>query len=107
MGANPHANGGLLLHDLRMPDFRDCDLKTRGETGPGDMLALGTFMRDIIKLNLDKINFRVYGPDETLSNKLNAVFEVTTRQWEAPIIDTDEFFEKGGPRNRNVERAPM
>jgi xylulose-5-phosphate/fructose-6-phosphate phosphoketolase len=98
MGANPHANGGLLLHNLRMPDFRDYgnDLKTRGETGPGDTLALGTFMRDIIKLNSDKRNFRVFGPDETLSNKLNAVFEVTNRQWEAPIIDTDEFLKKDG-----------
>jgi xylulose-5-phosphate/fructose-6-phosphate phosphoketolase len=98
MGANPHANGGLLLHGLRMPDFRDYgkDLKTRGETGPGDTLALGTFMRDIIKMNVDKRNFRVFGPDETLSNKLNAVFEATNRQWEAPIIDTDEFLEKDG-----------
>ncbi len=98
MGANPHANGGLLLHNLRMPDFRDYgnDLKNHGETGPGDTLALGTFMRDIIKLNVDKRNFRVFGPDETLSNKLNAVFEATNRQWEAPIIDTDEFLEKDG-----------
>ena len=98
MGANPHANGGLLLHDLRMPDFRDYgnDLKVRGETGPGDTLALGTFMRDIIKLNADKRNFRVFGPDETLSNKLNAVFEATGRQWEAPIVDTDEFLKNDG-----------
>jgi xylulose-5-phosphate/fructose-6-phosphate phosphoketolase len=98
MGANPHANGGLLLHNLRMPDFREYgnDLKTRGEKGLGDTLALGAFMRDIIKLNSDKRNFRVFGPDETLSNKLNAVFEATTRQWEAPIIDTDEFLQKDG-----------
>ncbi|MEO7531582.1 MAG: phosphoketolase family protein, partial [Sediminibacterium sp.] len=98
MGANPHANGGLLLHDLRMPDFRDYGnaLKNRGEKGPGDTLALGIFMRDIIELNSNERNFRVFGPDETLSNKLNAVFEVTNRQWEAPIIDTDEFLEKDG-----------
>lgn len=98
MGANPHANGGLLLHNLRMPDFRDYgyDLKKRGEMGPGDTMILGSFIRDIIKLNLDKRNFRVFGPDETLSNKLNAVFEVTTRQWEAPIIDTDEFLKNEG-----------
>jgi len=98
MGANPHANGGLLLHNLRMPDFRDYGnaLKNRGEKGPGDTLALGTFMRDIIKLNSDKRNFRVFGPDETLSNKLNAVFEATDRQWEAPTIDTDEFLKKEG-----------
>jgi xylulose-5-phosphate/fructose-6-phosphate phosphoketolase len=98
MGANPHANGGLLLHDLRMPDFREYgnELKSRGETGLGDTLALGTFIRDILKLNSDKRNFRVFGPDETLSNKLNAVFEATNRQWEAPIIETDEFLEKDG-----------
>ncbi len=98
MGANPHANGGVLLHNLRMPDFRDYeyDLKNRGETGPGDTLVLGSFIRDIIKFNSDQRNFRVFGPDETLSNKLNAVFEVTNRQWEAPIIDSDEFLEKDG-----------
>ncbi|MET4081792.1 xylulose-5-phosphate/fructose-6-phosphate phosphoketolase [Pedobacter sp. UYP30] len=98
MGDNPHSNGGLLLHNLRMPDFRDYgnNLKIRGEIGPGDTLALGAFMRDIIRLNADKRNFRVFGPDETLSNKLNAVFEATNRQWEAPIIDADEFLEKDG-----------
>ncbi len=98
MGANPHANGGLLLHNLRMPDFRDygIELPVRGETGPGDTLALGKFIRDIIKENLAQKNFRLFGPDETLSNKLNFVFEATNRQWEAPIIDSDEFLKKEG-----------
>ena len=98
MGANPHANGGLLLHDLRMPDFRDygIELPVRGETGSGDTLALGKFIRDIIKENLAQKNFRLFGPDETLSNKLNFVFEATTRQWEAPIIESDEFLSKEG-----------
>ena len=98
MGANPHANGGLLLHDLHMPDFRDygINLPVRGETGPGDTLVLGKFIRDIIKKNSNQNNFRIFGPDETLSNKLNAVFETTSRQWEAPIIEADEFLATEG-----------
>jgi xylulose-5-phosphate/fructose-6-phosphate phosphoketolase len=98
MGSNPHANGGLLLHNLRMPDFRDygIDLPVRGETGAGDTLVLGKFIRDIIKENLAQKNFRLFGPDETLSNKLDFVFEDTNRQWEAPIIETDEFLKKEG-----------
>jgi xylulose-5-phosphate/fructose-6-phosphate phosphoketolase len=98
MGSNPHANGGLLLHNLRMPDFRDygIDLPVRGETGAGDTLVLGKFIRDIIKENLVQKNFRLFGPDETLSNKLDFVFETTNRQWEAPIIETDEFLKKEG-----------
>lgn len=98
MGANPHANGGLLLHDLIMPDFRDYGiiLPVRGETGPGDTLVLGKFIRDIIKENSSQNNFRIFGPDETLSNKLNAVFETTSRQWEAPITEADEFLATEG-----------
>lgn len=98
MGANPHANGGLLLHDLHMPDFRNygINLPVRGETGPGDTLVVGKFIRDIIKENSSQNNFRIFGPDETLSNKLNAVFETTSRQWEAPIIDADEFLATEG-----------
>ena len=98
MGANPHANGGLLLKQLRLPDFRNygLELKDRGETGPGDTKILGKFVRDVILENKAQRNFRVFGPDETLSNKLNAVFEVTNRQWEAPIIETDEFLKKDG-----------
>jgi xylulose-5-phosphate/fructose-6-phosphate phosphoketolase len=98
MGANPHANGGLLLHDLHMPDYRKfgIDLPVRGANGPGDTLVLGRFIRDIILLNAEQRNFRVFGPDETLSNKLNAVFEVTNRQWEEEILDTDEFLKKDG-----------
>jgi xylulose-5-phosphate/fructose-6-phosphate phosphoketolase len=98
MGANPHANGGLLLQELSMPDFTDyrLDLLGRGDTGPGDTLVLGRFIRDVIKLNLEKRNFRLFGPDETLSNKLNAVFEATDRQWEADVVDTDEFLKRDG-----------
>ena len=98
MGANPHANGGAALHDLLMPDFCDyaLEMKERSETGPGDTLILGKFIRDVIKLNLEKRNFRLFGPDETLSNKLNAVFEVTNRQWEGETIEIDEFLKKDG-----------
>ena len=98
MGANPQTNGGRISPNLIMPDFRNYafDLKTRSETGPGDTLILGQFVRDIIKMNLHTRNFRLFGPDETLSNKLNAVFEATNRQWEAETIETDEFLKKEG-----------
>ena len=98
MGANPHANGGMLLEDLRMPDFCDygLSLPSRGETGPGDTLVLGKFIRDVIKMNIEARNFRLFGPDETLSNKLNAVFEATNRQWLAETIETDDFLKKDG-----------
>ena len=90
MGANPHANGGLLLKDLRLPDFRDYAVKL---TAPGAVQAeatriQGEFMRDIIKLNPE--NFRVFSPDETSSNRWNAVFEVTNRCSTAAIIPEDE-----------------
>ncbi len=79
MGANPHANGGLLLRDLRMPDFQDYAVHV---PAPGTVEAeptrvMGTFLRDIMKRNADSRNFRVFGPDETASNRLGAVFEVT------------------------------
>ena len=98
MGANPHANGGVLLKSLRIPDFRDygIDIPVRGEVGPGDTRILGEFIRDIIKLNQEQRNFRIFGPDETLSNRLNSVFEATNRQWEAQTIETDEFLKKDG-----------
>ncbi|GAA4321679.1 phosphoketolase family protein [Mucilaginibacter gynuensis] len=98
MGTNPHANGGLLLKDLHMPKFDDygLDVSERGIAGPGDTLVLGKFMRDVIRLNLENRNFRLFGPDETLSNKLDAVFETTERQWQAEIVDSDVFLKKGG-----------
>ena len=98
MGANPQTNGGRFSDNLILPDFRKYafELKNRSESGPGDTLILGQFVRDIIKENHEKRNFRLFGPDETLSNKLNAVFEVTNRQWEAEIIETDDFLKKEG-----------
>ncbi len=93
MGANPHANGGLLLRDLIMPDFRDYAVQV---TSPGAMLAsdaheLGVFLRDVAKLNQKQRNFRIFGADVTLSDRLGAVFEVTNRQWDARVQDNDEF----------------
>ena len=98
MGMNPHANGGLLLEELNIPDFRDyaIDIKKRGEVISQDMMELGRFIRDIIKLNEDKKNFRIFGPDEALSNRLNHVFEVTNRQWNGITYDTDEFLDNTG-----------
>ena len=98
MGANPHANGGELLRDLRMPDF--CDYAIRvpapGAVEASDTLVLGRFLRDVIKLNQEQRNFRIFGPDETLSNRLNAVFEATKRQWEARLFKNDEFLASTG-----------
>ena len=85
MGANPHANGGILLRDLRMPDFHlhAVDVPTPGAVSGQDTLVLGAFLRDVAKLNQEQHNFRIFGPDETISNLLGAVFEVTNRQWDA------------------------
>lgn len=98
MGANPHANGGLLLKDLIMPDFRDyaVSVPLPGSVEAADTHILGEFLRDIIKLNQDTRNFRIFGPDETLSNRLNAIFEGTNRQWLAPIKKNDQFLAADG-----------
>ena len=98
MGANPHANGGLLLHDLIMPDFHkySVDVPAPGSVSVADTHVLGEFLRDVIKLNRKQRNFRIFGPDETLSNRLNAVFESTNRQWEALTKDNDEFLAPDG-----------
>ena len=98
MGANPHANGGLLLRDLRMPDFRVHAVKV---TSPGavkeqDTQVLGKFLRDVAMFNQDQRNFRIVGPDEMISNVLGAVFEVTNRQWDAATIKNDEFLAPSG-----------
>ena len=98
MGANPHANGGLLLRDLQMPNFRDYAIPVAkpGVRGLGDTRVLGRFLRDVVKLNGEKRNFRIFGPDETLSNGLEAVFEVTDRQWVAETAVNDEFLAPSG-----------
>ena len=92
MGANPHANGGQLLRDLRLPDFRTfaVDVPAPGAVDAEDTRVLGRFLRDVITANEDSRNFRIFGPDETASNRLGAVFEATARQWMAAIEEDDE-----------------
>ncbi|NEU14605.1 phosphoketolase family protein [Methylobacterium sp. BTF04] len=98
MGANPHTNGGGLLRDLRMPDFRDhaVTVPSPGAVSLGDTTVLGHFLRDVVLANQERRNFRVFGPDETLSNLLGAVFEVTDRQWDARATDDDQFLGRDG-----------
>jgi len=98
MSANPHANGGLLLRDLRMPDFRRHAVAVAkpGVTGIGDTHVLGGFLREMVRTNKKQGNFRIFGPDETISNGLDAVFEATNRQWEAVVQPTDEFLAHEG-----------
>jgi xylulose-5-phosphate/fructose-6-phosphate phosphoketolase len=98
MGANPHANGGMLLRDLRMPDFHDhaVHVASPGAVEGHDTQVLGTFLRDVSMLNARERNFRIIGPDETLSNLLGAVFEVTNRQWDARQVKNDEFLAPQG-----------
>ncbi len=102
MGANPHTNGGILLHDLRMPNFRDhaVHVPSPGAVTAQDTMVLGHFLRDVTKLNQEKRNFRIFGPDETMSNLLGAVFEVTNRQWDAREVTGDEFL---APEGRVVD----
>ena len=98
MGANPNANGGLLLKELRTPDFKDyaIDVPIKGDTINQDMMSLGKYIRDVIKLNENNRNFRAFSPDEALSNRLNYMFEESDRQFEGEIYDTDEFLSKDG-----------
>ena len=98
LGANPYANGGIPLRDLRMPDFRDyaTDIPFHGVQEPGDTHLLGTFLRDLAKLNDNQRNFRIFGPDETLSNGLDALFEITNRRWNAASLANDEFLAPAG-----------
>ena len=98
MGSNPHANGGLLLKDLVMPDFRNYAVSV---TKPGVQSAestkvLGTFLRDVMKLNEASRNFRVFGPDETASNRLDALYEVTDKVWMERLLPTDEHLSPDG-----------
>ncbi len=98
MGANRHTNGGSLLRDLRLPDFRahGINVPAPGAVDAQDTLVLGGFLRSVTRLNQLPRNFRIFGPDETKSNLLGAVFEITSRQWEGPVIATDEFLAPEG-----------
>ena len=98
MGLNPHANGGKLLKELRTPDFRKYALTipTPGSIDASDMTQAGKYLRDVIELNKDNQNFRIFGPDETKSNKLTSVFEKTNRKWQAIIKETEEAIDENG-----------
>ena len=98
MGLNPHANGGKLLKALRLPDWRDYTLtvKAHGSLVAEDMRVLGPYVRDVVKMNENAGNFRIFGPDETLSNRLGAVFEATGRRWRLPGKKEDEYLCPGG-----------
>jgi xylulose-5-phosphate/fructose-6-phosphate phosphoketolase len=93
MSANPHANGGRLLRDLVMPDYRRqaVTVPAPGAVDAEDTRVLGRFLRDVVDANAGQRNFRIFGPDETVSNRLDAVFERTSRQWEAERVDGDEW----------------
>lgn len=98
MGDNPHANGGLLLRDLKMPDFREyaVDVPKPGQVIAEATRSMGMFLRDVMKLNLDASNFRVMGPDEVASNRLGNLFEVTNRVWMEPTIPEDDHLSPDG-----------
>ncbi|MET8764266.1 phosphoketolase family protein [Lentzea sp. NPDC004782] len=98
MGATPHANGGLLLRELKMPGIREhaAEVVKHGTTHSEPTRALGRMLRDVVSLNADARNFRVFGPDETASNRLDAVFEVTGKQWQAETLPVDEHLQHDG-----------
>ena len=98
MGANPNANGGLLLKDLRLPDFRDyaVTVNAPGTVIKQDMMELGKYVRDVFKLNKESKNFRVFGPDEALSNRLNFMFDEEKRSWDAITYVDDEYLSHEG-----------
>jgi len=98
MGANPYANGGLLLKDLVMPDFKNyaVDVPKPGNTIAEATRILGVFLRNIMKLNAEAKNFRVFGPDETASNRLDALYQATDKIFMEPILPTDEHLSTQG-----------
>ncbi len=98
MGANPHANGGLLLHDLRLPDFRGyaVNVPAPGAATAEDTRVLGAFLGDVIRENDDRRNFRIFGPDETASNRLMGVLDATDKQWLATVVPSDDHLAPAG-----------
>lgn len=102
MGANPHANGGLLRRELKTPDFRDyaVAVPSPGSVETGSTKILGDYLRDVIRYNAEERNFRIFGPDETASNRLGSVFEATDKVWMADTVDTDDHL---APEGRVME----
>jgi xylulose-5-phosphate/fructose-6-phosphate phosphoketolase len=98
MCANLHANGGKLLRDLKLPDYRDyaLEVKKPGHTVAESTRVMGQFLRDVMQRNMDNRNFRVMGPDETASNRLGALFEVTDRTWMAETLPEDDHLSTDG-----------
>jgi len=98
MGANPHANGGLLLRDLKMPEFEDyaVDVQKPGTVMAEATRVCGRFLREVMTLNQENANFRIVGPDETASNRLDPVFEVTNRVWAGEILPEDDHISPDG-----------
>jgi xylulose-5-phosphate/fructose-6-phosphate phosphoketolase len=98
MGMNPHANGGLLLEPLRLPEFRSyaVEVNQNGRPETEATRILGRYLRDVMKLNLEQRNFRIFGPDETASNRLDAVLDVTGKTWEASTLPVDEHLATDG-----------
>jgi xylulose-5-phosphate/fructose-6-phosphate phosphoketolase len=98
MGMNPHANGGMLLEPLRLPEFRDyaVDVRHNGHPIAEATRVLGGYLRDVMKLNLETRNFRVFGPDETASNRLDALLDVTGKTWEVSTLPVDEHLAADG-----------
>jgi xylulose-5-phosphate/fructose-6-phosphate phosphoketolase len=96
MGLNPNANGGIMLKELNLPEFKNYELKISkpGIEKASDMMQLSNYIRDIIKNN--PTNFRAFSPDELLSNRLNHIFEVTNRQWDNKTLDNDEYLNNSG-----------
>src|SRR6516165_831934 len=102
MSCNPHANGGLLTRDLRMPDFRDyaVEVKKPGATYAESTRVMGKFLRDVMKLNMESKNFRLFSPDENNSNRWQDVLEVTNRCW---VADTYPYDDHLAPDGRVME----
>jgi len=98
MGADPHTNGGMLIQELRLPEFRDyaVDVQRPGAIGAETTRVMGTFLRDVFKLNEENRNFRIVGPDETASNRLDAAFEATGKTWLAALHPNDEILASDG-----------
>ena len=109
MSANPHGNGGLLLRDLRMPDFRKyaVEVKKPGATDAEATRVMGKFLRDVMKLNMESKNFRLFSPDENNSNRWQDALEVTNRAWMAETFRLRRPSGARRPRDGDVERAPV